>query len=116
MLASRPTEMFLGRMSQRIKMGLLSELPPGRAIEKQILARRVAVFNDGGRLIGLESECKHMRASLVKGGAIKDGTLVCAWHGWKYDVATGECINVPGFKLKKYDIELDGDTIYLLLP
>ncbi|MBI5266038.1 MAG: Rieske (2Fe-2S) protein [candidate division Zixibacteria bacterium] len=103
-------------MSQRIKMGLLSELPPGRAIEKQILARKVAVFNDGGRLIGLESECKHMRASLVKGGAIKDGTLVCAWHGWKYDVGTGECTNVPGFKLKKYDIELDGDTIYLLLP
>jgi nitrite reductase/ring-hydroxylating ferredoxin subunit len=96
-------------------MGLLSQLPPGRAVEKQILARRVAVFNHDGRLIGLESDCKHMRASLAKGGAITDGQLVCAWHGWKYNIETGECINMPGFKLKKYDVELDGDAIYLII-
>jgi nitrite reductase (NADH) small subunit len=103
-------------MSQRIKMGTLSELGPGRVIEKQILARKIAVFNYNGRLIGMESECKHMRASLGKGGAITNGQLVCAWHGWAYNIETGECTNHPGFKLKKYDVELDGDIIYLILP
>jgi len=103
-------------MSSRIKMGNLSDLPPGRAIEKQIMARKVAVFNHEGRLIGMESECKHMRASLTRGGAIAGRELTCAWHGWKYDIETGECTNNPGFRLKTYDVELEDDTIYLILP
>lgn len=103
-------------MPSKIKMGSLADLPPGRAIEKQILARKIAVFNYNGRLIGMESECKHMRASLAKGGAIAGRELTCAWHGWKYDIETGECTNYPGFKLKTYEVVLEGDTIYLILP
>ena len=52
---------------QRIKMGKISELPPGSSLEKRILARRVAVFNVDGELFGIESDCKHMKASLKKG-------------------------------------------------
>jgi nitrite reductase (NADH) small subunit len=103
-------------MPSRIKMGLLSEIPPGRAIEKQILARKIAVFNYNGRLIGMESECKHMRASLAKGGAISGRELTCAWHGWKYDIETGECTTNPGFKLRTYQVEVENDTVFLILP
>lgn len=99
---------------QRIKMGKLSELSPGRAIEKRILARRIAVFNDGGDLYGIEAECKHMKASLTTGG-VENGILTCKWHHWKYDLKTGECIDRPGMRLKRYDIEVEGDDVYLLL-
>ena len=99
---------------QRIKMCSLSELPSGKAIEKRILARRVAVFNENGTLYGLESECKHMKASLAKGG-VHQGILTCNWHGWKYDLKSGECLTHPGMKLKRYDVEVQGDEIYLIL-
>jgi nitrite reductase/ring-hydroxylating ferredoxin subunit len=98
----------------RIKMGKLSDLPPGTVLEKQVLARRVAVVNDRGNIFGIESECKHMRASLATGG-VKDGRLVCRWHGWQYDLETGECLTVAGFKLRKYEIEIYGDEIFILI-
>lgn len=98
----------------RIKMGKLSELAPGSILEKQVLARRVAVVNDGGNIFGIESECKHMRASLATGG-IKEGRLVCRWHGWTYDLDSGECLSNAGFRLRKYDVEIDGDDVYVLI-
>jgi nitrite reductase (NADH) small subunit len=97
----------------RIKIGTLSELPPGGVIEKHILARRVAVFNYEGRLIGMESDCKHMKASLTT-AEIKDGVITCRWHGWRYDLATGECFDLKGARLKQYDVEVDGDDVFII--
>jgi nitrite reductase (NADH) small subunit len=97
----------------RIKMGKLADLPVGGAIEKRIMARRVAVFNHDGRLIGMESDCKHMKASLTT-GTIEEGILKCKWHGWRYDIETGECYNLKGVKLKRYDVEVEGDEVFLL--
>ncbi len=92
----------------------LSELPPGKAIEKRILARRVAVFNVHGTLYGIESECKHMKATLAK-GEIADNVLTCNWHHWKYDLLTGECLTHPDMKLKRYDVEIVNGEIFLIL-
>ncbi|MDZ4724112.1 MAG: Rieske (2Fe-2S) protein [candidate division Zixibacteria bacterium] len=99
----------------RILMGKLSALSQGKGIEKQVMARKYAVFNDNGTLFGIEGECKHMRASL-SGGGVRDGVLTCRWHGWQYKLSDGECITVQGFRLKKYDVEIVDDDIYLLIP
>ena len=93
-------------------MGKLSDLPSGSALEKRILARRIAVFNDNGKLYGIESDCKHMRASLA-GGGLKDGVLTCKWHGWQYDLVTGRCLSVEGVKLVRFEVTVDGDDVYL---
>lgn len=100
---------------RKIKMCLLSELPPGQAVEKRILARRVAVFNDNGTIYGLEADCKHMKAPLVRGGVVADGIITCKWHNWKYDMATGKCLTIDKVKLKKYDVEIADETVYLKL-
>jgi nitrite reductase (NADH) small subunit/3-phenylpropionate/trans-cinnamate dioxygenase ferredoxin subunit len=95
-------------------MTTLSRLRPGTMVEKQILARKIAVVNDNGSIFGIQGECAHMRASLAN-GAVKDGIVTCSWHGWKYDLQSGECLTKPGFTLKKYEVEIDGDDVYLLL-
>jgi nitrite reductase/ring-hydroxylating ferredoxin subunit len=99
---------------QRIKMGKLSELSPGQSIEKRILARRIAVFNVDGQLFGIESDCKHMKASLQK-GKVQNDVVTCPWHHWQYDLKTGQCLTVDKFKLKTYPVEVDGEDIYLIL-
>ena len=95
-------------------MGKLSDLPAGTAIEKRLFARRVAVFNVNGSLFGLESECKHMKASLTK-GEISDSILTCPWHHWQYNILTGECLTHSDMKLKRYDVEIVNDDIFLIL-
>ncbi|MBD3257921.1 Rieske 2Fe-2S domain-containing protein [candidate division GN15 bacterium] len=96
----------------RIKMGTLADVPPGKMLEKRIMARRVAVYNDHGTLYGLESDCKHMRASLTT-GTVEDGVVTCKWHKWKYDLKTGECLTVKGVKLRLYDVEVEDDGVYV---
>lgn len=91
-----------------------SQLSPGQWIEKRILTRRVAVFNDGSTLHGIEADCKHMKASLA-GGEVKDGIVTCRRHGWKYDLATGRCLTVEKMSLKVYDVEVSDGDIYLTM-
>jgi nitrite reductase (NADH) small subunit len=98
----------------RIKMGTLTELPVGGVLEKRIMARRVSVFNVDGRLYGIESDCKHMRASLAA-GLVKDGILTCRWHHWRYNMETGECLDLEGARLKRYDVEIEGDLIFVVI-
>lgn len=101
-------------MGHRIKMGRLSSLGEGQALEKQVLARHVAVFMSGGKLYGLEASCKHMRAPLG-GSPVIDGVITCRWHGWKYRVDSGECLTTPGVALRQYDVEVDGDDVYVIV-
>jgi nitrite reductase/ring-hydroxylating ferredoxin subunit len=95
-------------------MGKLGELQPGSSIEKRIMARRIAVFNVGGSLYGIESDCKHMKASLTT-GEIAGGVLTCSWHGWKYDLETGECLGRPGMRLRRYEVIIEQGNIYVII-
>ena len=76
------------------------------------MARRVAVFNVDGHLHGIESDCKHMRASLANGD-IEDGHVRCKWHGWKYNLETGECLNLKKTRLRVYEVSVEGDDIFV---
>lgn len=97
----------------KIRMGKLADLPVGGVIEKQIMARRIAVFNVGGKFYGIESDCKHMRASLAN-GSVKNGLITCKWHHWRYNLETGECLDLKGAYLKLYDVIVEGDDIYVV--
>lgn len=98
----------------KIKMGTLNELSPGRSLEKRIMARRIAVFNVDGKLYGIESDCKHMKASLQK-GKVQNDVVTCPWHHWQYDIKTGQCLTVDKFKLKTYQVEVQGEDVFVIL-
>ncbi len=40
--------------------------------------------------------------------------FVCPWHGWEYELETGECVGDRRLRLKKYDVVVRGDSIYLV--
>lgn len=98
---------------RKIKMCALADLPEGKFVEKKILARKMAVINYKGQIIGIESECKHQKASLCN-GKLEDNIIICPWHGWKYDIISGECITDRNFRLKHFEVEITDGDIYLI--
>ena len=40
--------------------------------------------------------------------------IVCPWHGWEYDIATGEMVADRNFRLRKYEVDIRGDEVYVL--
>ena len=40
--------------------------------------------------------------------------FVCAWHGYEYDMKTGECVSDRRLKLRKYKVVQKGDEVYVV--
>jgi nitrite reductase/ring-hydroxylating ferredoxin subunit/uncharacterized membrane protein len=54
----------------------------------------VLVARQNGRLCALVHSCSHLGGPLSE-GTLKDGSVVCPWHGSEFALATGEVLNGP---------------------
>ena len=72
----------------------LDELTPGRPRLIEVQGRRIVLTRVGDDVYACADTCAH------KGGPLSEGKqsgtrLACPWHGWHYDVRTGQCV-FPG--------------------
>jgi len=45
-----------------------------------------------------------------------EGTVVtCPWHGWRFDVTSGACMNNPSAKVEAYQVKVEGNDVMVLL-
>lgn len=62
----------------------------------RIGTRDLAVYRDlGGVVRAVDDACPHRRLPLSMGRITEDGYLQCAYHGWCFDGATGQCTAIP---------------------
>jgi nitrite reductase/ring-hydroxylating ferredoxin subunit len=40
--------------------------------------------------------------------------IVCPWHGYEYDLKTGECIPDRSLGLRKFEVVTQGDSVYVI--
>ena len=40
--------------------------------------------------------------------------FVCPWHGYEYDIRTGECVGNRKLRLKSFEVLRRGDELYVL--
>jgi nitrite reductase/ring-hydroxylating ferredoxin subunit len=58
--------------------------------------RRLALYRDlSGTVRAVDDICPHRRMPLSLGRVTEDGYLQCAYHGWCFDGATGQCATIP---------------------
>ncbi len=97
------------------KFCTLDELKKKGKVTKTILGKKIAVFlNKDGHFFATEILCKHQGSDLTLGK--RDGDVyTCVRHGWKYNIKTGECLNQPSPKLKKFKTKLEGEYIRVSL-
>jgi nitrite reductase/ring-hydroxylating ferredoxin subunit len=43
-----------------------------------------------------------------------DVHFVCPWHGYEYELKTGECVGDRKLRLKKFDVVQRGDDIFVV--
>ena len=69
----------------------------------------LAIYNVNGEYYATDNFCPH------RGAALSDGALVghiveCGWHGWQFDVRTGECLTVTE-KIKTFLVRVSNGEI-----
>jgi 3-phenylpropionate/trans-cinnamate dioxygenase ferredoxin component len=57
--------------------------------------RAICLVRFGGRVSAFADECTHQAFPLSVGDVLDDGTLECAWHGARFDCATGAVRREP---------------------
>lgn len=88
----------------------LEDLPQGQCRTVRVGIRRIAVWNVDGTLYAHEDACKHMKAPLST-GRLNGTTLTCSWHGWKYDVTTGECHDKSWGRVRTFPVRVSDGVI-----
>lgn len=75
-------------------LGRSKELRKGKALLKDFLGRRIAVYRGvSGKVFALEARCAHLGAMLAAGDVVGD-CIRCPFHHWKYD-GDGRCVEIP---------------------
>ncbi len=78
-----------------------------------ILGRHVGVFREAdGSFRAMEIGCRHQNADLSKGD-IKDDVVTCTWHGWQYNLRTGECLRGSMSRLRPYTCTVENGYIWI---
>ena len=100
----------------RVAVARLDELTAGvpRLVEAE--GRRIVLARVGDAVYACADTCAH------KGGPLSEGKLsgtrlACPWHGWHYDVKTGQCV-FPGrgASVASYPVEITDGEIRVELP
>jgi nitrite reductase/ring-hydroxylating ferredoxin subunit len=97
----------LGRVKP-VRIPLSSLDAEGRAVV-DLDGTEVAVFLVRGEPHALANSCPHEGNPLCEGEVLGD-TLVCAFHGWRFDLATGACLSGEE-PARVFPAELDGEEI-----
>ncbi len=76
----------------------------------QIGGREYIVAEVGGELVVYPAVCPHQSGPLAK-PELKNGIVVCPWHGYGFDVRTGDCITGQSCRLSNLPelVETDGE-------
>lgn len=70
-------------------------LDPSRPHAVQLLGHDLVLWRDGtGQWRCFADACPHRLAPLSEGRVEADGTLLCAYHAWRFD-AVGQCVRIP---------------------
>lgn len=98
--------------SDWIDLGPLSEFPAeAPVLRKDDAGRRFACVLRGGEVHALDDRCPHQGYPLSQ-GALRDGVLTCAWHNWKFELASGAC-TFGGEPVRRYATRIDGGRVQL---
>jgi len=89
-----------------------NELLPGTIREFQLAGAAIAVANVEGKFFAINGVCLH------RGGPIGEGELArqvvtCPWHGWQFDVTTGQVLTNPTIALACYPVEIRGEDVFV---
>src|SRR5271156_3262738 len=95
-----------------VKVGSLSQLPPGAVMEVVLGDNSYAVCNAGGELHALDGICPHAGGPIGQGN-LKENLVSCPWHELAYHCRTGENDYVQAVKLDKFAVKTEGDDILL---
>jgi nitrite reductase (NADH) small subunit/3-phenylpropionate/trans-cinnamate dioxygenase ferredoxin subunit len=102
-------------MSEFVTVAKVAEIPPGSGKTVEVNGIWIALFNVNGSFFAVDNTCPHA------GGPIGEGSLAgeivtCPWHGWQFNVSTGEREGNPNFTVACCPVRIQGEEVQIAIP
>jgi nitrite reductase/ring-hydroxylating ferredoxin subunit/Fe-S cluster biogenesis protein NfuA len=86
----------------------LEEIPENGVFAARIDGHDMVLSRRGQAVSCFENACAHLGLS-IHDGKIENGAITCPHHGFRYDLATGECLTAPEVQLQSHAVRvIDG--------
>ena len=92
----------------------VDDLPRGTLRAVEVDGTGVLLARVGDDVYALEPECRHLQGPLAE-GVLEDCVLTCPWHGWQYDVRTGENEFDRAIALASYAVRVEDGVVSVAL-
>lgn len=105
------------------------EIEEGDRIIVDVDGREIAIFNVDGKYFALLNFCVHQGGPLCEGSVAgildveeeswelkydrADEIVACPWHGWEFDITTGEHVAETDYKVPSYEVAEKDGKIYV---
>ncbi len=111
------------------------EIENGEQVVTELAGREIAVFRIDGEYYAHLNWCLHQSGPCCEGRITgtteatydrealeqtltycREGEVLnCPWHGWEYDIETGECLSRQGLSLPSYPVRVEDGAIIVSL-
>ena|SRR5215207_9152813 len=97
------------------KVASLEQIPEGGVLAAvKSGGERICLIRSGGRVSAVADNCTHQDFEMSLGDVLPDGTIQCAWHGARFDCATGEVKQGPALTaLPVFEVRIDGSDVFV---
>jgi nitrite reductase (NADH) small subunit len=92
----------------------VEDLPRGSARLVQDGEAEIAVFHCDDGYFATQAHCLHLGGPLAR-GRLEGCVLTCPWHGWQYDVRTGENEFDRALRLETYEVVVENGEVKVVL-
>jgi 3-phenylpropionate/trans-cinnamate dioxygenase ferredoxin subunit len=118
-----------GRVSDRVRVCGLDELPPGARRVVEVGGRRIGLVNVRGEIVAFHDRCPHRGGSLCRGPLTgtttasgpgeyryeREGEILrCSHHGWEFDLVTGRCLADERMRMRTYPAGVEDGAVYVV--
>lgn len=92
----------------------VEDIPPGSARVVAAGDEEIAVFHSEDGFFATQGHCLHMGGPLAH-GTLEGCVVTCPWHGWQYDVRTGENEFDRALRLETYEVVVEDGEVKVVL-
>jgi Fe-S cluster biogenesis protein NfuA/nitrite reductase/ring-hydroxylating ferredoxin subunit len=91
------------------------DLADNSVCSKEIDAHAVVLFRRGKAITCFQDACAHLGHSL-RDGTVEDGVITCPHHGFRYELARGECLTMPDLHLQALAVRVIAGRVEVRFP
>lgn len=99
-----------------VRVASIKDLQPGQVKQVDVKGRDICLANWEGAYYAVSNACPHWGVGM-HWGWLRDKSIMCGWHGYRYDLETGEQMGWRDTEdLPVYPVRIKWKGVYVGIP